>query len=86
VGAQLLSRHRSGICVNQDEGEDAGDWPVVDPGMHRAALDDDIAGLQMCDLTAVQLEGTSEQGAGVRMRVMEIFSAGNGMGWLGRFG
>ena len=29
---------------------------MVDPGMHRAALDDDIAGFQMRDLAAVELE------------------------------
>jgi hypothetical protein len=53
---QLLARHCRGVRVDQDEGEHAWGRPVVDPGMHRAALDDDIAGFQMRDLAAVELE------------------------------
>ena len=33
-----------------------GGGPVVDPGVHSASLDDDIAGFQMGHLTAVELE------------------------------
>src|SRR5882672_586183 len=47
VRAQLLVSHSGGLGVDQDEGEDAGCGSVIDPGVHRAALDDDIAGLQM---------------------------------------
>jgi len=43
VRAQLLSRGFRRGGVDQDEGEDGWCRAVVDPCVHRAALDDDIA-------------------------------------------
>jgi hypothetical protein len=43
VRPQLLARRSSGLGIDQDEGEHARGRPAVDPGVHRAALDDDIA-------------------------------------------
>jgi hypothetical protein len=40
---QLLPGHDGGVGIDQDEGEDARRRSGVDPGVHRAALDDDIA-------------------------------------------
>jgi hypothetical protein len=54
--AQLLARDFGRIGVDQDEGEHGRSRPVVDPGMHRAALHDDVAGLHVQDLAAVELE------------------------------
>ena len=54
--AQFLARRRSPAGIDQDEGEHARGGPVVDPGVHSASLDDDIAGFQMGHLTAVELE------------------------------
>ena len=56
MGAQFLTRHGRGLGIDQDEGEHARTGPVVDPGVHRAALDDDIAWLQMRHLATVELE------------------------------
>ena len=56
MGAQLLARDRGRVGIDQDEGEDARCRSGVDPGVHRAALDDDIAWLQMRHLAAVELE------------------------------
>jgi len=51
--AQLLAGYGGGVGVDQDEGEHAGGRPVVDPGVHRAALDNDISGFQTLHLAAV---------------------------------
>jgi hypothetical protein len=56
MGAQFLTRHGRGLGIDQDEGEHARTGPVVDPGVHSASLDEDIAGFQMGHLTAVELE------------------------------
>src|ERR1700730_16769283 len=56
VGAQLLAGDGRRVGVDQDEGEDARSGSVVDPGVHCAALDDDVARLQMRHLAAVELE------------------------------
>src|SRR5439155_24289360 len=53
---QLLARYGGRLGVDQDEGENAGCGSVIDPGVHRAALNDDIAGLQMRHLAAVEFE------------------------------
>jgi len=53
---QFLPRHRSRVGIDQDEGEHARGGPIVDPGVHRAALYDSVARFQMCHLAAVELE------------------------------
>src|SRR5271166_6873119 len=56
MGAQLLAGDLGWIGVDQDEREHGRSRPVVDPGVHRAALHDDVARLHMHDLTAIELE------------------------------
>ena len=56
MGPQLLAAHGGGVSIDQDEGEHARGRPVVDPGVHRAALDDDIAAFQVRHLTAVEFQ------------------------------
>jgi hypothetical protein len=44
------------VGVDQDEGEDGRRGAVVDLGVHRAALHDNVTGLHVHDLAAVELE------------------------------
>jgi len=44
------------VGVDQDEGEGAGRKAVVDPGVHRAALDDDVALFQVDGLAGFELQ------------------------------
>ena len=55
-GCATPGPHLGWVCIDQDEGEHAGSRPIVDPGVHRAPLDDDIAGFQMRHLAAVEFE------------------------------
>jgi hypothetical protein len=56
VRRQLLTRHLDRVGVDQHKGEDRRHAAVIDPGMHRAALDADIARLHVDGLAVVELE------------------------------
>src|SRR5260370_8333690 len=53
---QRLAAHSDGAGVDQDEGKDRRAWPGRNPGVHRAALDADIARLHAHGLAVVELE------------------------------
>ena len=55
-GAHLLAVDLDGFGIDQDESGDRRDRTLVDPGVHGAALDDNVANLQVYDLTAVEFE------------------------------
>jgi hypothetical protein len=79
--AQLLARDFGRIGVDQDEGEHGRSRPVVDPGMHRAALHDDVAGLHVQDLAAVELEVAF---TGKQQRIIDCLGAVHEFGRAGR--
>ena len=56
MGVQVLACYGGRVRVDKNERKDARHRTVVDPGVHRAALNDDITGLQMHDLAAVELQ------------------------------
>src|SRR4029077_5812981 len=56
MGPQLLTPGFGRIGVDQDEREHGRRRTVVDPGVHRAALHDDVAGLHVHDFAAVEFE------------------------------
>lgn len=53
-GAHFLAIDHVGRRVDQDKSDDRWDRAPIDPGVYRAALDDDVAGFQMYDLTIVE--------------------------------
>ena len=53
---QLLAADLDRVGVDKDESEGTGLRAVIDPGMHRAALHDDVALRQMHGLAIVELE------------------------------
>src|SRR6516164_384895 len=56
MGVQVLACYSGRVRIDKNERKDARHRTVVDPGVHRAALNDDITGLQMHDLAAVELQ------------------------------
>jgi hypothetical protein len=52
-GADFPAVDLDGLGVDQDECGDRRDGAAVDPGVHGATLDDDVAGLQMDDLATL---------------------------------
>jgi len=54
--AQILAAGFGRVGVDQDEGKHGRRRAVVDPGVHRAALHDDVARLHMHNLAAVEFE------------------------------
>src|SRR5258707_1349199 len=57
-GAQLLAVHLDGFGVDHDGCTDCRDRAPIDPGVHPTAVDEDIAGLQMHDLTTFEFAVT----------------------------
>jgi hypothetical protein len=54
--AEFLASDFGRISVDQDESENSRGRAVIHPGVHRAALDNDVARLHVHDLAAVELE------------------------------